>query len=154
MKGDTGAEQQEASEPQARLKITAPGKTNLFLSIPQQTRKKLGQIMLPLLRSALFPLQWRLKKRNHFPSKYAYNPHRGQWFSRAVPHGRDGTGTVADDDGLLITEQLCLHEGQPDALSSCNCGQGKQSGTGRSGSLRLFPLSSKQQLTVSKGRLW
>lgn len=80
--------------------------------------------MLPLLRSALFPLQWKLKKHNYFPSKHAYNTPRAA-IQQVIPHGCDGPGTVAYDDGLLITVQFCLHEGQPDALSSGNCGQGK-----------------------------
>jgi hypothetical protein len=51
--------------------------------------------------------------------------HTGWQVNRTIPHGCDGPGTVAYDDGLLVTVQLCLHEGQPDALSRCNCGRGK-----------------------------
>lgn len=40
--------------------------------------------------------------------------------TRIAPHGCNGPRTVAYDDGLLVTVQLRLHEGQPDALSSCN----------------------------------
>lgn len=45
---------------------------------------------------------------------------------------------MANDDGLLVTVQLHLHEGQPDALSGCDCGSGER----KSLSLNRGSLSS------------
>lgn len=58
---------------------------------------------------------------------------------------------MANDDGLLVTVQLRLHEGQPDALSGCDCSSGeRKSRSLNRGSLSLvLPTLLTQDCSVN-----
>ena len=77
--------------------------------------------MLSLLRSTLFPLQWKPDIHRVFPKQvWLELTQGGDNSTRSTPHSCNGPRTVAYDNGLLVTVQLCLHEGQPDDLPGYN----------------------------------